>query len=141
LGLPRTNWPEKFATSNLEQINKGLASLKSNTFKPAKVGPSLPLSHYASVYADPWYGNIEITQAKTGLFIDFKSTPRMRGALQHFQYDTFITRFEDKTIEPAYVTFALGWNGNIERVTMKAVSPIADFSYDYQDLFFTPIHK
>jgi hypothetical protein len=26
----------------------------------------------------------------------------------------------------------------VDRVTMKAVSPLADFSYDYQDLLFTP---
>jgi hypothetical protein len=26
----------------------------------------------------------------------------------------------------------------VERITMKPVSPIADFSYDYQDLLFTP---
>ena len=31
--------------------------------------------------------------------------------------------------------------GGIERVTMKAVSPLADFSYDYQDLMFVPVTK
>ena len=28
--------------------------------------------------------------------------------------------------------------GKVSSITMKAVSPIADFSYDYQDLLFTP---
>jgi hypothetical protein len=37
------------------------------------------------------------------------------------------------------VTFGLDANGKVERVTMKPVSPIADFSYDYQDLLFTPV--
>jgi coproporphyrinogen III oxidase len=37
------------------------------------------------------------------------------------------------------VTFGLNADGQVERITMKAVSPIADFSYDYQDLLFTPI--
>ena len=36
------------------------------------------------------------------------------------------------------VTFSLGAQGNVERITMRAVSPIADFSFDYQDLLFTP---
>jgi hypothetical protein len=36
------------------------------------------------------------------------------------------------------VTFAIGAEGNVERITMKPVSPIADFSFDYQDLLFTP---
>jgi hypothetical protein len=75
------------------------------------------------------------------LRIDFKSTPHMGGVLEHWQYDTFVTRFDDKTIEPAYVTFGLDADGKIDRVTMKAVSPLADFSYDYQDLLFTPVQE
>jgi len=71
--------------------------------------------------------------------VDFKSNPDMGGTLEHWQYDSFVTRFDDKTIEPAYVTFSLNSNGEVDRVTMKAVSPLADFSYDYQDLLFTPV--
>ena len=71
--------------------------------------------------------------------IDFKSTPRMAGTLEHWQYDSFVTRFADKAIEPAYVTFGIDAAGKVDRVTMKAVSPIADFSYDYHDLLFTPV--
>jgi hypothetical protein len=29
-------------------------------------------------------------------------------------------------------------DGTIERMTMRAISPLADFSYDYQDLMFVP---
>jgi hypothetical protein len=39
------------------------------------------------------------------------------------------------------VTFGLDADGKVERVTMKAVSPLADFSYDYQDLLFMPVPK
>jgi len=75
------------------------------------------------------------------LRIDFKSTPRMGGVLEHWQYDTFLTRFDDRTIEPAYVTFSLDANGKVDRITLKAASPLADFSYDYQDLLFTPAQE
>jgi hypothetical protein len=39
------------------------------------------------------------------------------------------------------VTFSLDADGKVDRVTMKAVSPIADFSYDYHDLLFTPVKE
>jgi hypothetical protein len=78
---------------------------------------------------------------KGALTIDFKPTPRMAGTLQHWQYDTFITHLDDKTIEPAYVTFSLDADGKVDRITMKPVSPLADFSYDYQDLQFAPVKK
>jgi hypothetical protein len=118
-----------------------LKAYKAVAAKPAKVGPSLALARYAGTYGDPWYGQLEIAQAKGKLTIDFKSTPRMAGTLDHWQYDTFVTRFDDKTIEPAYVTFSLNADGRVERIVMKPVSPIADFSYDYKDLSFTPIEK
>jgi CubicO group peptidase (beta-lactamase class C family) len=139
LGLPADTWPEKLSADKHQRVQEALKMYQSAAAKPAKVGPSLPLARYIGTYTDPWYGNIEIAQGKGGaLTIDFKSTPRMGGALEHWQYDSFITRFEDKTIEPAYVTFGLDADGKVERVTMKAVSPLADFSYDYHDLLFTP---
>jgi len=80
-----------------------------------------------------------VSQGKSGLAINFDETPRMSGPLVHYQYDTFIARFEDKGIEPAYVTFGLDAEGKVDKITMKAVSPSADFSFDYQDLNFTPV--
>ena len=62
----------------------------------------------------------------------------MKGELRHWQYETFETVFEDPTIEPAYVTFSLDAEGKVDRISMKAVSPAADFSYDYRDLLFRP---
>ncbi len=141
LGLPTDTWPEKFTAYKRQRVQDALKTYQSVAAKPAKVGPSLALVRYAGTYADPWYGNVEITQASGTLRIDFKSTPRMGGPLVHWQYDTFITRFDDKTIEPAYVTFGLDADGKVERITMKPVSPIADFSYDYQDLSFRPVEK
>ena len=138
LGLPGTDWVAKFAAEKRRRVGEALGALKTQTARPAHVGPSLPIARYAGTFTDPWYGNIEVTAAAGKLRIDFKSTPRMAGALEHWQYDTFVTRFDDRTIEPAYVTFGLGADGKVARITMKAVSPLADFSYDYQDLLFTP---
>jgi CubicO group peptidase (beta-lactamase class C family) len=138
LGFTAYEWPEKFAAYKQDRLAKAMKALEAPEAKPAKVGPSLPLERYAGVYSDSWYGNIDVALRNRALTIDFKSTPRMGGRLEHWQYDTFITRFDDKHLEPAYVTFGLGADGRVERVTMKAVSPLADFSYDYADLLFKP---
>lgn len=141
LGLPKEGWPEKYAAYKKQVIAGALTALKTTAAQPARIGPSLPVGRYAGTYADPWYGNIEVAQRGGRLAIDFKSTPRMGGALKHWQYDTFVTEFTDKSIEPAYVTFGLDADGKVERVTMKPVSPLADFSFDYQDLLFTPLPR
>ena len=141
LGAPAQQWPEKFVAFKKQRIDAGLQAYKTKAAAPAKSAPSLPLARYAGTYSDPWYGNIEITLVKGKLRIDFKSTPNMGGTLAHWQYDSFTTKFDDKNIEPTYVNFGLDADGKVERITMKPVSPLADFSYDYQDLLFTPVAK
>jgi CubicO group peptidase (beta-lactamase class C family) len=138
LGRPHVDWVARYRAEKQRRIGEALAALKGAAAKPAAVGPSLPLAAYAGTYSDPWYGDIELA-VKDGKFtIDFKTTPHMSGTLEHYQYDTFATNLDDKSIEPAYVTFSLDADGKVDRVTMKAVSPLADFSYDYQDLLFRP---
>ena len=136
---PGASWPETWAAVAKSRVDAGLKTLAATRATPARVGPSLPVARYAGDYVDPWYGRIAIRPVGGKLTIDFKSTPRMAGTLEHWQYDSFVTRFDDKAIEPAYVTFGLDAQGKVERITMKAVSPIADFSYDYHDLVFTPV--
>jgi len=139
LGLPKGDWPEKLHTYKTDKLNEAVKTLQKETAQPAKVGPSLPLERYAGEYNDPWYGTIKIhLDNNRNLVIDFPHSFGLNAALDHWQYDTFRTRFADKNFEPAYVTFNLDAAGNIEQITMKAVSPDADFSWDYQDLLFRP---
>jgi hypothetical protein len=100
--------------------------------------PSLPLNEYAGVYNDAWYGPTTIRMEKDQLVFTLDHTPRAVADLQIWQYDTFKAHFRDRTIEDAFVTFALNPAGHVDHFTMIAVSPLADFSFDYQDLYFTP---
>lgn len=60
------------------------------------------------------------------------------GDLEYWQYGTFKAHWRDRKIEDAFLTFALKPDGTIDHFTMSAVSPLADFSFDYQDLYFVP---
>jgi CubicO group peptidase (beta-lactamase class C family) len=133
------DWPALFTAQYARRIEGGKAAVSTAKAAPAASKPSLPLTGYAGTYRDAWYGDVAVTGGADGLRIDFKTTPRMAGKLVHYQYDTFVTRFDDKALEPAYVTFALDADGKVARVTMKPESPIADFSYDYRDLDLRPV--
>jgi len=139
LGRPYVDWAARYKQLLTTMLTNAKTAVEAKAATPAKVGPSLSLDRYAGQYKDPWYGRITVSQAKSGLAINFNETPRMSGPLVHYQYDTFIARFEDKGIEPAYVTFGLDAEGKVDHITMKPVSPTADFSFDYQDLNFTPL--
>jgi len=105
---------------------------------PASGGsrPSLPLTAYAGAYRDPWYGTVTVSRRGEGLHLSMDRTPLLRGRLEPFDGETFRTVFDDRTQEDAFVTFELE-GGRPVRATMRAVSPLADFSYDFQDLQLT----
>ena len=138
LGLPSQDWPTRFHDYRKQRVSGAQAAVAQKAATPVKIGPSMPLARYAGRYVDPWYGPIAIASDAKGLSVDFVPTPHMSGRLEHYQYDTFITRFDDQTVEPAYLTFAMDADGKVARITAKAVSPIADFSSDYGDLSFEP---
>ncbi len=139
LGLPAGQWPEKFHQFKVARLEAAAKQVAAKEAAPAKAGPSLPLERYAGDYQDPWYGTIKVRNAGKGLTIDFPHSTGMGGPLTHYQYDTFRTNPSLKWVEPAYVTFSVGAEGKVDRVTMKAVSPRADFSYDFHDLLFEPV--
>lgn len=139
LGRPYVDWAARYKQLLTTMFGNAKAAVQAKVGSPAKIGPSLSLDRYAGQFKDPWYGRITVSQGKSGLAIDFNETPRMSGPLVHYQYDTFIARFDDREIEPAYVTFGLDAEGKVDRIKMKPVSPAADFSFDYQDLNFTPV--
>jgi hypothetical protein len=138
LGYSRADWPEKFHNFKMGRLSAAAKEVQTAEAKPAAAGPSLPLDRYVGDYTDPWYGTIKVRQSGSGLSIEFPHSTGMQGPLTHYQYDTFKTNPALDWVEPAYVTFSIDANGKVDQVTMKPVSPRADFSWDYQDLLFTP---
>jgi hypothetical protein len=60
--------------------------------------------------------------------------------MEHWQNDTFIVRWRDRSLNAdAFVSFALTPDGAIDQVKMEAISPLTDFSFDFQDLLLKPV--
>jgi len=139
LALPATDWIATFkAADDEEQKEAEEVTQKQNAGRAADSKPSLSLEKYAGTYTDPWYGPITIRTENGKLVFAMDHTPNAVADLQPWQHDTFKAHFRDRGIEDAFVTFTLNPDGTINHFTMLAVSPLADFSFDYQDLYFTP---
>jgi CubicO group peptidase (beta-lactamase class C family) len=138
LGLPARDWTEVLDKVQAETVAKAEAQMKARAEPEAGKGasPSLALNAYTGTYQDPWYGRMTVHQrGANGLWITFDRTPGMEGALEPVSGDEFRTRWTDKSIEDAFVNFAVK-DGRVTGATMAAISPLADFSFDYQDLHF-----
>jgi len=112
------------------------AVAKAMAERDADSTPSLPLAAYAGTYHDPWYGEITLTLEDDGrLWFRSPRSEPLTGPLEHFQYDTFIVRWNDRRLNAdAYMSFILSPQGEVESARMEAVSPTTDFSFDFHDL-------
>jgi hypothetical protein len=143
LGAPATDWIAAYqAVERRSSAATASSTAAATAERAAGSKPSLALDRYAGKYRDAWYGDMTIAPAAGGLTIAFDRTPLLTGALDHWQYDTFIARWKDRELRAdAFVTFALNADGTIDTVRMRAVSPDTDFSYDFQDLLFRPVRS
>lgn len=138
-----TDWIGAVKAVEDERHAKELARIgKANAARAAKSQPSLARTAYDGDYEDPWYGLATIRHAGGKQVLTLTRTPDLTGELEHYQHDTFIVRWKERNFNAdAYVTFALNPDGSIERMKMQPVSTETDFSYDFQDLNFTPVKK
>ena len=139
----KTDWIGAVAAVEDEMHAKEKARLaKTSAARAAKSQPSLARIAYDGDYQDPWYGIASIKHVGGKQILSLSRTPDLTGELEHYQHDTFIVRWKERNFNAdAYVTFALNPDGSIERMKMQPISTETDFSYDFQDLNFTPVKK
>ena len=130
----------------LDEVRKAQLATAEEIMRKSAAGrvtdsrPSLPLERYAGRYRDPWRDEAtEIALEGGKLVLRFGRTDALVGDLEHWQYNTFVARWRDRSMHAdAYVTFSLKPDARIDEMKMLPVSPLTDFSFDFQDLLFTP---
>ena len=140
-GRPETDWVTVFRDLEKQEQSAAAAAVKTAAGKRNTASrPSLPLAAYAGRYRDDWYGDVVIEEQAGKLVIRFTHTPALTGVLEHWQYDTFVARWNNRTLSAdAFVTFSLKPDGAVDEVKMLPLSPLTDFSFDFQDLSLHPI--
>jgi len=122
---------EKREDSIISQLEKDIkAQLKSKTSKPN-------LADYANTYKDAWFGKVTISNQKDGLHFKSEKSSDLTGKMTFYKGTTFVVRWNDASLKAdAFVNFNLNVEGKAEGFLMSPISPLTDFSYDYQDLDF-----
>jgi len=90
---------------------------------------------FTGTYADAWFGDVVIYAENERLRIRAVKSPKLRGEMFHFTANTFIVKWDDRSMDAdAFAVFALDREGKPSAITMEAISPLTDFSYDFHDL-------
>lgn len=143
LAASPTDWVKVFSDAAKKEAAESAAEVaKSGGSRNPNSRPSLPLSKYAGRYQDAWYGDINVTERAGKLVMTFTHSKQLVGELEHWQYDTFVAHWRDRSLgADAFVTFSLAPDGSIDEVRLRPVSPATDFSFDFQDLLLKPVSK
>lgn len=103
--------------------------------EPSMTDRKVDNSNFTGRYADPWFGDIIISEVNGKLRFNAVRSPRLRGDMFHYTGNTFIVRWDDRTFDAdAFAIFSLDREGRPEMIRMEAISPLTDFSYDFHDL-------
>jgi CubicO group peptidase (beta-lactamase class C family) len=104
----------------------------------AQAGATAPeLATYAGTYRDNWLGEVTLAVKDGSLRFSSKRSPKLSGVMSYYKGTTFVVKWGDRSLDAdAFVNFSLGNDGKPRRMTMAAISPMTDFSFDFQDLDF-----
>ena len=143
LQAPATDWTAAYAAAVAKAADQADESWARHVAaRDKRSRPSLELSGYAATYRDPWYGDVVLGLEGNKLRMRFAKTPQLVGTLEHWQHDSFIVRWDDRSLNAdAFVNFALTADGKVREMRMEAVSPLTDFSFDFQDLVLAPVER
>lgn len=97
--------------------------------------PKADISNFTGTYADQWFGDVVISVKNGQAWFDSKRSPKLSGMLLPYKGNTFVAKWNDRSMDAdAFVKFVLDETGKATGFTMAAISPLTDFSFDFQDL-------
>lgn len=97
----------------------------------------IDLSQFTGTFRDAWFGDVTISLKNGKLMFASKRSPRLSGEMLYYKGNTFVAKWNDRSLDAdAFVKFNLDTEGKASGMTMEAISPLTDFSFDFQDLEF-----
>lgn len=103
---------------------------KANSVKP-------DAKNFYATYKDAWFGDVTISEKNGKMHFQAKNSPKLKGDMTFYKGNTFIVKWYDRSLDAdAFVNFSLDNQGKAEGFKIEAISPLTDFSFDFQDLDF-----
>ena len=138
LGISGTDRVTEYAAGRKRQLAMAKKLTDSIWAEVAKVSSNTKtadLSAYTGIYRDEWLGEITISDRNGHLWFQSRRSPQLNGEMLPYKGNSFIVKWLNRSMDAdAYVIFSLDERGIATGIKMKPVSPLTDFSYDFQDL-------
>lgn len=136
LGLDDFGWTDKLVEWMNEDRNKG-DDVTKKVWEKVKLSKNVKIKNedFIGVYADKWFGEIEVFEKNKQLWFKSYRSPKLNGPMAFYNANTFAIKWEYQAMNcDALAMFSLDENGKAQSIKMKGISPNIDFSFDFQDL-------
>lgn len=143
LGLDDFRWIDKYAGMTNQQ-NKSADQVTNKVWAKVANAKNIPVKNedYIGVYEDKWFGEIEVFEKDKQLWFKSYRSSKLNGPMAFYNANTFAIKWEYQAMNcDAFAMFSLDETGKAQSIKMKGISPIMDFSFDFQDLDLQRINK
>lgn len=142
LGLPEKDWVEHY--SELIAKRQGDADqIVSEVWKTVEENKKKRIAYIDTLvgtYEDPWFGQVEISQSKGKLRFVSKRSSQLQGDMFYYKGDTFAVKWDNAYLHADAFAIIETKDGKVVGMKMLPISPLTDFSYDFQDLDFKKVN-
>lgn len=141
LGLPEKDWVKEYGeliSKRGEEADK-ITDEVWQTVAQNKKSKSPETKNLIGTYKDNWFGEVVISENKGKLRFVSKRSPQLSGDMFHYKNDTYAVKWDNAYLHADAFVFVQMKDGKVAGLKMEAISPLTDFSYDFQDLDFVKL--
>jgi hypothetical protein len=140
LGITGRDWVKTF-DAQVKASREGADKTTAEVWKQVEArkhdGAKTDITPFAGTYHDVWLGDATISKKDGQLFFSVKRSPKLSGVMLAYKGNTFVIKWNYRSMEAdAFAMFSFDENGAPTGLKLKPVSPLTDFSFDFQDLDF-----
>ncbi|UCD39245.1 MAG: serine hydrolase [Fidelibacterota bacterium] len=134
LSLPAKDWSIAYLADAKAAERKDTQARKIREKNRAKRSkPTLPLKAYAGTFHNDFIGTATVTHGLGRLVLHLNSHENVIGPLEHWHYDTFVSKWSDPMWGESFVTFTLDSNGKATALSLKVREEFIDpLEYSFQ---------
>jgi len=136
LGLDDYGWIDKMVAWRYDDKNEE-DSVTKKTWEQVELAKNNKVKNenFIGVYADKWFGDVEVFEKNEQLWIKCNRSPKLNGPMALYNANTFAIKWEYQAMNcDAFALFSLDETGKAQSIKMKGISPSIDFSFDFHDL-------
>ncbi|TDD74051.1 serine hydrolase [Flavobacterium caseinilyticum] len=140
LGIQSEDYVAKYSTNLKESVasaDKVTDDVWARVAKNKSDKIKIDFKSFVGTYKDNWFGEVLLSERKGRLYFASKRSPQLTGEVFLYKETNYVVKWDNAYFHAdAHLFFECDTTGKAVRITMKPISELTDFSYDFQDLDF-----